>query len=255
MASHLSRFCELLKTPLASRKVFDQSHYNYEAFGFDRMLILEMVDILLDLNYMAVNKALLNSDLFSIALALVFQFQHNNFCHRSLEVVFVKFLENSGQEAQLSFLDKTKLTKRLVEADKTDKPEPGKPSALYKPYLHRMVHSIGEISERAPYLKGVLEEVEGWNDLLTLVKEERKKLETATAGSKVEEEPAFFQPPAALDVNDTDTNDSYEQGQDDDDEDLNLEDDQDMDSTNDADDYDADQAEILLTKQEIEASA
>jgi len=72
MASHLSRFCELLKTPLASRKVFDQSHYNYEACGFDRMLILEMVDILLDLNYMAVNKALLNSDLFSIALALVF---------------------------------------------------------------------------------------------------------------------------------------------------------------------------------------
>jgi len=28
-----------------------------------------------------------------------------------------------------------------------------------------------------------------------------------------------------------------------------------MDSANDADDYDADQAEILLTKQEIEASA
>jgi len=130
-----------------------------------------------------------------------------------------------------------------------------KPLPLYKPYLHRMTNSIGEIAERAPHLKVVLEEVEGWNDYLTLVREERKKLETAAAGSKVEEEPAFFQPPAVLDVVDNDTNDSYEEGRDDDDEDLNLEDDQDMDSANDAYDYDADQAEILLTKQEIEASA
>jgi len=206
---------------------------------------------------MAINKILLHSDFFLIALGLIFDFAHNNFCHRSLETIFVKFLENSGQEAQLMFLEKTKLPKRLVESDKVEKQEPGKPQPLFKPYIHRMVYSIGEIAERAPHLKTVLDEVEGWNDLHTLIKEERKKLETASAGSKgtIEEEPAYFQPPAVLDVPDTDTNDAYEEGRDNDDEDLNLEDDQDMDSANDADDYDADQAEILLTKQEIEASA
>jgi len=256
-AEYLNRFCDLLKTPLSTVKVSDQSQFSYEAFGFDRMAILDMVDILLDLNYMAINKALLHSNLFPIALELIFAFPHNNFCHRSLEIIFVKFLENSGQDAQLMFLDKTKLTKRLVESDKLDKHEPAKPLPLYKPYVHRMIYSIGEMTEKAQHLKPVLDEIEGWNDLLALVKEERKIQETASAGSKgtVEEEPAYFQPPTVLDVAEVDTNDSYEEGRDDDDEYLNLEDDQDMDSTNDADDYDADQAEILLTKQEIEASA
>jgi len=255
LAEYLPQFCALLKSPLSSVKINDQSRYNYEAFGFDRLLILEMVDILLDLNYMAINKAMLQSDLFTIALELVFDFSHNNFCHRYLEVIFVKYLENSGQEAQLNFLEKTKLINRLVDADKASNQESGKPQPLFKPYLHRMVYGIGEIAEKATHVKTILDVVEGWNDLLNLIKEERKKLETASAVSKVEEEPAYFQPPSVLDAPDMDTNDSYEEGRDDDDEDLNLEDDQDMDSTNDADDYDADQAEILLTKQEIEASA
>jgi len=118
-----------------------------------------------------------------------------------------------------------------------------------------MIYSIGEISEKSPALKTELDGIEGWNDLLTEVKEERKKLETASSAAKVEEEPSFFQPPSVADASELDGSDAYEEGRDDDDEDLNLDDDQDMDSANDADDYDADQAEILLTKQEIEASA
>jgi len=48
---------------------------------------------------------------------------------------------------------------------------------------------------------------------------------------------------------------NYQMGNDGDAEDLNLPDDVDMDSTNDFDDYDIDQAEILLNKQEVEAFA
>jgi len=51
------------------------------------------------------------------------------------------------------------------------------------------------------------------------------------------------------------SNDAYLDGKDRDEDDLALPDDVDLDSTNDADDYDLDQAEILLTKQEIEAFA
>jgi len=250
LIGHLERFIALLDHPLSIAQVIDQSNHSYEAFSFDRIVILETIEVLLDLNYLAANKILLNCDLFSIALGLIFRFPHNNFCHRSTETIFVKFLENSGSDAQLSFLGRTKLAVKLLEAEKiTEKPP------LYKPYLHRMIYSIGEISEKSPSLKSELDTVEGWNELLNEVKEERKKLETASSAAKVEEEPSFFPPPAVPDPSELDGSDTYEEGRDEDDEDLNLDDDQDMDSANDADDYDADQAEILLTKQEIEASA
>jgi len=247
----LEKFIALLDHPLSTAQVLDQSNRSYEAFSFDRIVILETIDVLLDLNYTAVNKILLNSDLFVISLGHIFRFPHNNFCHRSAETVLVKFLENTVPDSQLAFIDKTKLPHKLLEAEKvTEKPLP-----LYKPYLHRMIYSIGEISERSPTLKSTLDTVEGWNELLNQVKEERKKLETASSAAKVEEEPSFFPPPAIPDPSELEGSDAYEEGRDNDDEDLNLEDDQDMESANDADDYDADQAEILLTKQEIEASA
>jgi len=247
----LYKFIGLLDQPLSITTVTDQCHLTYEAFGFDRVVILEMFDILLDLNYLAVNKLLLGSNLFVMAIGLIFRFPSNNFCHRSIETTVVKFLENSGPESQVSFLEKTKLSQKLLESDKKAE----KPAPLYKPYLHRIIYSLGEISEKSPSLKTELEAVEGWNELLTVVKEERKKLETASSAAKVEEEPTFFQPPSVPDPSEIDGSDAYEEGRDADDEDLNLDDDQDMDSANDADDYDADQAEILLTKQEIEASA
>jgi len=250
LMEHLEKFIGFLDHPLSALKVTDQSNQTYEAFGFDRIVILETIDILLDLNYMAVNKMLLNSNLFPVGLELIFRFPVNNFCHRSIETIFVKFLENSGPDSQLAFLEKTKLPHKLLEAEKSTEKPP-----LYKPYLHRMIYSTGEISEKSPALKTELDGIEGWNDMLTEVKEERKKLETASSAAKVEEEPSFFQPPSVPDASELDGSDAYEEGRDDDDEDLNLDDDQDMDSANDADDYDADQAEILLTKQEIEASA
>lgn len=48
---------------------------------------------------------------------------------------------------------------------------------------------------------------------------------------------------------------AYIEGRDGDADDLSLPDDVDMDSNNDFDDYDIDQAEILLNKQEVEAFA
>jgi len=84
------------------------------------------------------------------------------------------------------------LQKKLVETDKTDQQIESGKLPPYTPFFRRMIYSIGEIAERAPPLKNTLEEIEGWKELLQLIKEERKKLETATAGAKVEEEPTFF---------------------------------------------------------------
>jgi len=177
---HLDKFIRFLEQPLSVINVTDQSNQTYEAFGFDRTVTLETVDILLDLNYMAVNKLFLNSNLFPVGLSLIFKFPFNNFCHRLIETIFVKFLENSGPESQLAFLENTKLAHKLLEAEKVME----KPVPLYKPYLHRIIYSISEISDRSPSLKTELDGIEGWNDLANEVKEERKKLETASSAAK-----------------------------------------------------------------------
>jgi len=119
LMEHLQGFIGYLDQPLHRLQVTDQSNNSFEAFGFDRIVILETIDILLDLNYMAVNKLLLNSNLFPVGLGLIFKFTVNNFCHRSIETIFVKFLENSGPDSQLAFLEKTKLPHKLLEAEKT----------------------------------------------------------------------------------------------------------------------------------------
>jgi hypothetical protein len=246
LISNIPQFITLLKSPT---KATDEITFSNDAFGFERIVILEMVDNLLDLKYISANRALLESDFFPTAWELVFKFPRNNFCHRCIETIFVKFLEHSGPDAQLTLIEKTDLANTLIRVDKSSLEE--KPVPLYRPYLRRMIFCIGEIAEKSPTLNTLLEAIAGWNELLVEIKEERKKMENTIP--KVEEEP-FFQPSAVPDA-EQDGSETYEEGQDDDDEDLHLEDDIDMDSANDADDYDADQSEILLTKQEIEASA
>jgi len=102
----LDKFIALLDHPMCISQVTDQSNNSYEAFGFDRIVILETIDVLLDLNYVAVNKILLNSDLFPISFGLIFRFPTNNFCHRSIESIIIKFLDHSSADSQLVLLEK-----------------------------------------------------------------------------------------------------------------------------------------------------
>jgi len=174
-------------------------------------------------------------------------------------------LEHLGSEGHQKFLAKTRLPQRLVEAEPKDKgveltENSGNLKKQFRPYLYELAHTLHQIGEASEPFKHQLEAVPGWADYDKYVQEEKRKLEAMSGIDtiKTDDEPTVFQsrsslglPPLNSDLDNT----AYEQGRDNDDEDLSLSDDIDMDSTNDADDYDVDHAEILLSKQEIEAFA
>jgi len=258
LVTYFPKFCDLLNAPLFPQKTTDQTLKSYESFGFDRLAILDTIEALLTLNYLEVQTALLNSTILSIVFGLVFKFPHNTFCHKAVESLIVKLLDQAGQEAQVKLVEKINLTKTLVDSDKlaTQAIANQKRPPPFIPYLRRLGYKLHEIGIRSQLLKATVETVQGWQEYIQIVLEERKKIEVASQKTKVEEELQAYQPQLGSEVGDQDSDsDSYEEGRDADDEDLSLSDDQDMDSANDGEDYDADQAEILLTKQEIEAFA
>jgi len=173
-------------------------------------------------------------------------------------------LEHLGSEGHQKFLSKTRLPQRLVEAEPKDKHAELAENSRnlkkqYRPYLYELAHTLHQIGEASETFKQQLDAVAGWADYDKQVQEERRKLEAMSGVDtiKTDDEPTVFQPRSALGLpplSDNENN-AYEQGRDADDEDLSLSDDIDMDSTNDADDYDVDHAEYLLSKQEIEAFA
>jgi len=174
-------------------------------------------------------------------------------------------LEHLGSEGHQKFIAKTRLPHRLVDAEPKDKAaelaeNSGNLRKQYRPYLYELAHTLHQIGEASDPFKQLLDAVLGWPDYDKQVQEERRKLEAMSGVDtiKTEDEPTVFQPRSALGLaplHSENENNGYEQGRDADDEDLSLSDDIDMDSTNDADDYDVDHAEILLSKQEIEAFA
>lgn len=259
LVKNISTLCELLKTPTKTTTITTQSLQTVQSFGFHRLTLMDVVDSLLNLNYDTVQAALADSPVFSIAIDLLFQFEHNNFCHRQVARVLTYMLEHLGSEGHQKFLAKTRLPHRLVEAEPKEQAyeESGNLRRQYRPYLYDLANSLHQIGEASEPFKQQLEAVPGWAEYDKQVQEERRKLQAMSGieAMKTEEEPTVFQSRSSLGLDAPSENTTYEEGRDADDEDLSLSDDIDMDSTNDADDYDVDHAEILLSKQEIEAFA
>jgi len=174
-----------------------------------------------------------------------------------VEAVISRTLETSGPEAHLKLLQSTGIAERLVKAENDNKAgqETGKPREQSMPFIHQIGHSLQMIANNNEACKPILEAVSGWEDFYKIVKEEKEMLEALVhVEGKEQEEPALFIPKLGYDALENESL-AYTEGRDRDEEDLSLPDDVDMDSANDADDYDIEQAEILLTKQEIEAFA
>jgi len=265
LVKNINTLCDLLKTPTKVTQITMQSTLTVQSFGFHRLTLMEVLDNLLALNFDAVQTHLADSNVFVFALDILFTFEHNNFCHRQVTRLLTFMLEHLGSEGHQKFLTKTRLPLRLVEAEPKDKAaelseNSGNLRRQYRPYLYELANTLHQIGEASEPFKQQLEAVPGWPDYDKNVQEERRKLEAMSGIDtiKTDDEPTLFQsrasaglPPLHSDID----NSAYEQGRDNDDEDLSLSDDIDMDSTNDADDYDVDHAEILLSKQEIEAFA
>jgi len=114
-------------------------------------------------------------------------------------------------------------------------------------------------------VKEILEKKEKWKEYVEFLKERRSKLEVPPViepgtggggGGALGGEPGI--PPPIFDTissDTTETESAYSEARDSDDDRFDLADTEDIPSDDDADDYDVEQAEILLTKQEVQALA
>eukprot|EP01125_Pyxidicula_operculata_P005369 TRINITY_DN191_c2_g1_i1.p1 TRINITY_DN191_c2_g1~~TRINITY_DN191_c2_g1_i1.p1 ORF type:complete len:575 (+),score=158.40 TRINITY_DN191_c2_g1_i1:43-1767(+) len=268
--SHIDAFCKLLVSPTKVSSISLQNGVTVEAFGFIRLGVLQMVETLLLFNYIAVHEAILNSEFFPIVVDHFFNYNHSNFCHRMVQGIVSRFLEQSvvhsstfGNEAQIKFFKKTQLAQKLIKAEEEnkvdvanhrDKVEGGAPRRPYMPFVHIMGSEIQALTTNNAPLKDILEALPGWVEFIEVVKEEHARIQALKAVDPKEQEEHYQFTAKPSDLHEQ-KNDAYLEGRDGDEEDLSLSDDVDMDSSNDADDYDIEQAEILLTKQEIEAFA
>jgi hypothetical protein len=260
LVKNFSKFDQLLKNPTLKKKFKNQTGQTFDTFGFERLVILEMIEALISLNCNAVKTELLSSQLFATSIDLLInKFPYNSFCHKSVETIFVRYIEKAGPEIQMKFFEKFPLAKILVDevkkATEKTKTTQGKSKQhdafpQYLAFLNRLVCTLHDMSLKSATLQTLLEVVPGWKDLSHNVIEERTKIEIAIKQLKGED-PSLSQQNS---VPESDS-DSYEDGLFNEKEDLTLSDDQDLDSTNDEEDYETEQVEILLTKIEVQAYA
>uniref|UniRef100_A0A6B2L1J0 Serine/threonine-protein phosphatase 4 regulatory subunit 3-like central domain-containing protein n=1 Tax=Arcella intermedia TaxID=1963864 RepID=A0A6B2L1J0_9EUKA len=241
--SHLPKFSEILKNSNSSIK-------KNTNFGFERLYLLETLETLISLNYVAVQKVLLESDIFKIAFDLVYQFPQNNICHKAVEGVITKFLDQLQPEDITRSCDKMNLIKRLTDSERliTEALQKKERHPPYIPYLHRIGFAVYLLGGKSPFIKSYLESDPKWGAFIERVISERKKNEALSSKMKAtaQDDLAFTTDPE----NDQEDSDDEENNPD-----LLLDEDKDLDSANDAEDYEIDQSEILLTKQEVEAFA
>jgi len=257
LVGHLPKFLDILRKAPQEKQMKMQDNLSIPVFGPHRVVIMELTEELLALNFHAVQQALLDDkEFYPFVLTLIFTFPGNNFVHKFAGHLFSRFLENSTPESQISLLKKTDIIKRVIEEH--DKAKPGsegtKAAVQYLPYLYSVARSAEASGELFPQIAEYLKAIPGWTPFTTWLADYRAKQQRAEIPKSSEDSEAF-KPDFNEDGVVQDSNDSYVEGKDRDEDDLALPDDVDLDSSNDADDYDLDQAEILLTKQEIESFA
>jgi len=147
-----------------------------------------------------------------------------------------------------------------VEAKKLEAEK--KPRKQYMPFTYSIAECLQQIADTDDSFKDVLEGTKGWKGYMEFIGERRKKLdvppviEQPTSGRSTGASSELLVPPTFESIaNDQEQSNSYGEARDADDERFDLRDEDDMPSEDDADDYDLEQAEILLTKQEVQALA
>jgi hypothetical protein len=255
LLDHVPKFIELLKKAPKEKQLKMQDNTSVEVFGPHRVVVLELLEELLYLNFHPVQNALVeDKEFYPFVLQLIFKFPGNNFVHKFVGHLYTRFLEQSTPDAQITLLKKTEVVKKIVEEHNKAKPgsEGAKTVVQYLPYLYGVGRAAQASGELFPPVAEYLATVAGWAEFSTWLADYRAKQQPAVV-PKVSEDAEAFKPDFSEDGAIQESNDAYLEGKDRDEDDLALPDDVDLDSSNDADDYDLDQAEILLTKQEIES--
>jgi len=165
-------------------------------------------------------------------LNLFFLFPTNNFCHKFVERIFgatITYLEN--RQKLIPFLEETKLIGVLIQKEKENKEQ--KERSHFMPFLHSLGTLLLEKAYSNEELHKFLESSNGWEGYVSMIREERQKLERSPLDIDSDSEGPYGNASISM------SNDQS--------------DDMDSDEPNDADDYDTEQAEILLTKAEIES--
>lgn len=227
---NIDKFYELLKNPLGSFKITNQTGDSIDAFTVYRLVILQCLDALVHLNFeVIILEILKHEDLFICLLNLLFEFPTNNFCHKFVERIFIIVLSCLNNQPLIDFLDKLDLIKITMtkEAER-------KGSELYHPYIQNLAVLLQDKADSNELINTYLNKFEGWETYITKVKNDRRSTEMRN--------------PYEVD-NSTSDEEGYGSGvsgSQEEEEDLSEE-------PNDADDYDTENCEILLTKEDIEA--
>jgi len=234
---HLNQFLKVLVSPPEGRNITNQNGHETEAFGFHRLVILQCIDALINSGFTAVLKEIASNVELSKHLVTIFSsFPTNNFCHRFTEHILLLIISHLPDEQLATFFSQSNLLNFLVAGEKEnrDKVERGEMRLMYIPFIF----SIGSlIQERAnqedSYVSKSIQKTPDWDVLQKAIMDEKAKTANTVGpyeGDSDSEEP--YNPSVSEDENDLES-----------------------DEPNDADDYDTDQAEILLSKAEIEAIA
>jgi hypothetical protein len=236
-------------------------------FGAYRLKLIQLCDVLLMLEYDAVDSALMQHNFFPTIVDLFVVYEHNNVLHRMVEGIAMRILTGTNDDMLLSlFRDPTNFHLRLVNAhtEKTS-PEGLARSPAITPYILNLCEKINEIALTKPPIADVLKASEVWmnfeRDVLAPHRIESAKV---LGGVPPERMGGYgheggFSEVLAHDVDDDDdddddgsNSDDAEDEDEDEEDDLDLPDDTDMSSESDYRDYDSSQSEVLLSKLEIE---
>jgi hypothetical protein len=241
----------------AAKKMKMQDNVTVDTVGPQRVAVLELFEDLARLNFVAVTKALNDDKEFFPALQeLIFKFNTNNFVHKHVDHIYS--LHITQCQDRVAFLKATKIIPRILEAHATElKDVEGgkkKPRVQYIPYLYEIAKTARILAEAETSLNDYLNSLAGWKEFSVWFADYLTKQQRAVVPATTEDT-ENFKPDFGEEGATQESNDAYLDGRDRDEDDLSLPDDVDLDSANDADDYDIEQAEILLTKQEIESFA
>jgi serine/threonine-protein phosphatase 6 regulatory subunit 1 len=317
LLKHLPQFKDILINPPEPKKMHLPFGTIEKAFGFERLKILDFIEVLLVLQSKSVDEALLEQDIFTVIFDLFFEYDWNNFLHHSVKSIVDRIFDDDHDEIKSSLFTRTKIIPRLLQAVQLNQEQEAKGGRRKSNMAHLLAicSKIKEHSEHDEIVKAHTRDNEEWKKFAETILKEKEDLEKEPLGgvkpqrpegfvggelgnlsrplggaigglsdflSQVSRGPRFMPPmqstateaenPEESPEENPETNLDYnpegdgidEQEQqplptEDDNADrqeeevLEFDDDIDFDSENDADDYDTEQAEVLLTKQEIEA--
>eukprot|EP01130_Rhizamoeba_saxonica_P017549 TRINITY_DN8532_c0_g1_i1.p1 TRINITY_DN8532_c0_g1~~TRINITY_DN8532_c0_g1_i1.p1 ORF type:complete len:532 (-),score=134.82 TRINITY_DN8532_c0_g1_i1:66-1661(-) len=218
---NIQKFVDILKEEPAKHPL--QQHQR--VLGIYRLKVLELFDSLMTLEYNAVMDELLNCGAFTIFLDLFLGIERNNFCHRLVEEIFYNFLETGSIARIVSLLKQSELVEKLIEGTKnnTDSENGGTFRNQYMPYLVNIGQHIQSLANE-PLVREVLSTIPEWPDFEAFI------IQEVEASNESDELDSYESPT-------TSSSSDYAN---------------DFEFDNDDKDYDISEAEVLLSKCEIE---